>query len=83
MKLRKHLCRVLGHRYRAIWFKPPYLHLGMGGQAGVADTEAGCVYCGTSSPNTHFMNVADIDWTMTKHRKNPPRNGTYEQKEGP
>ena len=82
MIFRKYLCRMLDHRYRVIWFKPSDLHVEIQGQAGVADTEAGCIYCGLSKPNTYLMNVADIDWTMTKHRKKPPINNTVSRRRG-
>ena len=72
IKARKHLCRLLGHEYRAIWFKGNQF-----GQCGVADTEAGCVYCGHTEPNHFLMNINDIDWEATKHRTEPPKHKTY------
>ena len=73
MRIRGHLCWLLDHRYRAIWFKPSVY----GGQVGVADTEAGCVFCGHTEPNTFFMNANDIDWEQTKHRTEPPEHKVY------
>ena len=69
--MRKHFCWLLGHRYRAIWFKNPYAHI-FEGQAGVADTETGCVYCGYTEPNKFPIDIDDIDWEATKHRTAPP-----------
>lgn len=74
--LRRHLCWLLRHRYRAIWFKTPsYLKPGEG--VGVADTEAGCVYCGHQEPNWFPMDTAKINWEKTEHRFTPPFYNTY------
>ena len=81
-KLRKHLCWLLGHRYRAIWFNPKLSPKGeVIGQAGVADTEFGCVYCNHKEPNTHMMAVEDIDWNSTPHRTYPPVNNVYRREQ--
>jgi len=72
MKLRKHLCWMLGHRYRAIWFKPSLPQFPKD-QVGIADTEAGCVFCGYTKPNSFPMQVDHIDWENTKHRTTPPK----------
>ncbi len=71
--IRKRLCRVLGHKYRIIWFKSD----SPDAQAGFADTEAGCVFCKTSSPNEYPMNANDIDFEATKHRTTPPLHNVY------
>jgi len=76
-KIRKRLCWLLGHRYRAIWFNPVVRGGKVIGQAGVADTEYGCVYCSHKEPNTHMMAVEDIDWSATPHRTYPPVNNVY------
>ena len=76
MKIRKYFCWLLGHRYKAIWFKPAYPRIS-DAYAGVADTEAGCVYCGQTSPNEFFMNILEIDWEKTTHRQSPPIHRTY------
>jgi len=76
--MRKYFCWLLGHKYQVIWFKNPYAHI-FEGQAGVADTEAGCVYCGQTKPNSFMMNINDIDWKATKHRTEPPKHKTYEE----
>lgn len=77
MGIRKHLCWLLGHRYPVIWFKPPRPKTAPEGQAGVADTEAGCIYCGFTKPNSFFMDVNNIDWRSTKHRTTPPKHRVY------
>jgi len=84
MKIRKHFCQLLGHRYRAIWFKNPYPGL-IEGQAGVPDTEFGCVYCGHTEPNAFYIQAKNIDWKATKHRTQPPLHrviGKYKYKKG-
>ncbi len=75
--IRKRLCRVLGHKYPVIWFKKKNDIVPLDGQAGTADTEAGCVYCKTSHPNEHPMYVNNIDFNATKHRKSPPKHNVY------
>ena len=74
MQIRKHLCWWLGHKYRAIWFKKNRF----GDQAGIADTESGCIYCGHTDPNFLMLNINDIDWEATQHRINPPKHNVYE-----
>ena len=72
MNIRRYFCWLLGHRYKVIWFKNPYSHI-VESQAGVADTEAGCVYCGITKPNEFPIQVSEIDWEATKHRTEPPK----------
>lgn len=70
MKLRKNLCWLLGHRYPVIWLKKdPDIP---DAQAGVPDTEDGCVFCGHSSPNKFPVNPSEIDYEETKHKIAPP-----------
>lgn len=76
MGLRRHFCWLLGHRYPVIWFKNPYSHI-FDGRAGIADTEAGCHYCGHSEPNSFPIDVDNIDWQATKHRTKPPKHNVY------
>ena len=76
--MRKYFCWLLGHKYRVIWFKNPYSHI-FEGQAGVADTETGCIFCGQTKPNSFMMNTNDIDWKATKHRTEPPEHNIYEE----
>lgn len=67
--IRKRLCWLLKHKYKAICFKSdnPDVYVS------VADTEEGCVFCGKSSPNTFPMVAEDIDFERTKHRTVPPK----------
>lgn len=78
MKIRGYLCWLLGHRYKAIWFKSHRADAPEC-QVGIADTEAGCVYCSYVSSNEFPMNVNDIDWKATSHRKSPPEHNTYKE----
>jgi len=68
-RVRGRLCWLLKHKYRVIWFKSN----NPDAQAGVADTEHGCVFCGASKANEHFMDPREIDYQKTKHRSAPPR----------
>lgn len=74
---RKYFCWLFGHRYQAIWFKAPREDYPED-QAGIADTEAGCVFCGETSPNTFLMDINEIDWKATTHRTVPPEHRTYD-----
>ena len=67
--VRGRLCWLLKHKYRGIWFKSD----NPDAYAGIADTEAGCVFCGDSKPNEHFMDPREIDYEKTKHRSTPPK----------
>lgn len=73
LPVRKYLCWLLGHRYRGICFKSnnPDVYVE------VADTEHGCVFCGRSKPNEHWMNAKDIDFERTKHRTTPPKHCVF------
>lgn len=68
LPIRKKLCWLMRHKYRVIWFKSDRPDA----QAGIADTEAGCVFCGHSEPNNHPMSAENIDFKATKHRITPP-----------
>ena len=67
--LRGKLCWLLGHQFRVIWFKSD----NQNAQAGIADTEAGCIYCGKSKPNEYPLVETKIDYLATKHRKSAPK----------
>lgn len=68
MGFRKYFCWLLGHRYKVIWFKEERY-----GQAGIADTEAGCIYCGYTEPNSYPLWSDIVDWEATKHRNELPK----------
>jgi len=82
MKIRKYFCWLFGHRYPAIWFKPTLIAGKEIGYTGVADTEAGCTFCGYAEPNSFPINADHIDWSRTKHRHAPPENNVYYPVEG-
>ena len=73
MKIRKYFCWLLGHKYQGIWFKKNK----WGDQAGIADTETGCVYCGHTKPNWFPIDANKIDWEATKHRSELPKSNVY------
>jgi len=71
---------MFGHRYMPIWFKPPIPNFS-DAQAGIADTEHGCVYCGHSEPNSFPLDASDIDWEATTHRTTLPEHKAYDFRE--
>lgn len=74
MPFRGKLCRILGHRYRAIWLKSDD---GDDAYGGFADTEAGCRFCGATSPNEVAISEQEIDFDRTGHRSEAPVHNVY------
>lgn len=73
LPFRGRLCWLLKHKYPVLWFKSD----NPDAQSGIADTEAGCVFCKYTKNNTHSMYENEIDYVATKHRTTPPKHRVF------
>lgn len=64
MPFRHKLCRIFGHQYPAFWLKSEY----NGSEVGIADTSAGCRFCGSASAIEYPVSQEDIDYNKTRHQ---------------